>query len=79
MQCSNEALKSVTHDDDTMEGQYTIIDYWGIGHDVMSTVEVNIGILWSTSHHVQCPNSQQVFCYIIYWRDEEDEEMKKTM
>ena len=27
---------------------------------------VNIGILTSTSQHVQCLNSQQLFSYIIY-------------
>ena len=41
--------------------------------------EVNIGILWLTSHHVQCLNSQQLFYHIICWRGEEDEEVKKTM
>ena len=50
---------------------YTIIDKWGIGYDVISTREyqywprrqVNIGILWSISHHVQCLSSQQLFYY----------------
>ena len=27
--------------------------------------KVNIGVLRSTSHHVQCLNSQQLFYYII--------------
>ena len=27
--------------------------------------EVSIGILWSTSHHVERLNSQQILCYII--------------
>ena len=53
---------------------YTIVDYWGIGHDwyrpestniYQGGAEVNIGILRSISHHVQCLNSQQLFYYII--------------
>ena len=28
--------------------------------------EVNIGILWSISHHIQCLISQQLFYYITF-------------
>ena len=28
--------------------------------------EVNIGILWSISHHIQCLDSQQLFYYITF-------------
>ena len=53
---------------------YTNIDYWGIGHDVISTWEYQYwprrsqGQYWyhrSRSYHVQCLNSQQLFYYII--------------
>ena len=30
----------------------------------MISTKVNIGILWSISHHIQCLNSQQLFDYI---------------
>ena len=61
---------------------YTIIDYWGIGHDVSMTwgeAEVNIGILRSISHHVQCLNSPRLFYYIISQIKKSEKQYKKKL
>ena len=59
---------------------YTIIDYWGIGYRPENTnidlgeAEVNIGFLWSISHHIQCLNSQQLFYYITFKSEERNKQ-----
>ena len=41
--------------------------------------EVNIGILRSTSHHVQCLNCQQLFYYIIFLNKKATKNNKKIL